>query len=91
MKDWKQNDKVLLRELIQSELKTGELLITFNKKDGTERKLKCTLQEGVVQPYEKKTEQVKVKNDNTMSVWDIENSGWRSFNLDSITQIEGQL
>jgi hypothetical protein len=28
------------------------------------------------------------ENDKVLAVWDIDSNGWRSFNLDSITNIE---
>ena len=51
----------------------------------------CTLQEDVLQSYERKTERVKAENPNVMSVWDIEANGWRSFRLDSVKQIHFSL
>lgn len=62
--------------------------VTFKKQDGTERVMKCSLNESVVVPHEKKTDRVKEKNDNILPVWDIEKSAWRSFKLDSIVKVE---
>jgi hypothetical protein len=63
------------------------VLIKFEKKDGTIREMKCSLNENVVVPYEKKTDKVKQKNDETLSVWDVEKNAWRSFQLRSIKEI----
>jgi len=68
-------------------LQDNTLTILFRKVDGTERIIKCTLQESVVKPHEKKTDRVKKVNDNIISVWDIENEGWRSFRYDSVLEI----
>jgi len=60
--------------------------ITFKKMDGTERKMICTLKPDIV-PKVEVTEEKKSKRKvpmNTISVWDIENSGWRSFAIDSV-------
>jgi hypothetical protein len=76
------------REWLKSHLKMGPVYVTFTKKDGTERKMKCTLKEGVVVPHEKTTERVKEENVETLAVWDMEKSAWRSFRLDTIKTIE---
>jgi hypothetical protein len=61
--------------------------ITFTKKDGSERILKCTLMESKIptEKIPKGTE--KLKNDEVVPVFDVENDGWRSFRWDSIRQI----
>ena len=61
--------------------------IKFLKKDGSEREMKCTLQESHITPYEKKTDREKVSSDTNISVWDVENQGWRSFRYDSVISI----
>jgi hypothetical protein len=61
--------------------------ITFTKKDGSERILKCTLMESEI-PTEKVPKGTeKSKNDEVVPVFDVENDGWRSFRWDSIKQI----
>jgi hypothetical protein len=76
------------RDWLKSHLKMGPVYVTFTKKDGTERKMKCTLQEGVVVPHEKTTERVKEENTETLAVWDMEKNAWRSFRLDTVNTIE---
>jgi len=76
------------REWLQGLLKEGNVIVTFTKSTGEERKMKCTLKEDVVPLYEKKTERVKAKNDNVLSVWDLDKNEWRSFKLDSIKTVE---
>jgi len=61
--------------------------IKFTKTDGTERTMRCTLREGVIVPHEKKTEREKAANDNVLAVWDLDKNAWRSFRLDSITDV----
>lgn len=75
------------RKWLVSHLKASDIEITFIKKDGTERLMKCTLKEEVVVPYEKKTDKVKEKNSDILSVWDIEKNAWRSFRWDSIKNV----
>lgn len=75
------------REWLKSMLRMGPVDVTFTKVDGTTRVMKCTLQEGVAIPHEKTTDRVKEANDNILPVWDIEKNAWRSFKLDTITQV----
>lgn len=79
------------REWLKSHLKMGPMSIVFTKKDGTERTMNCTLQEGVVVPHENKTDKTKVENDEVLAVWDIDKSAWRSFRLDSIKTVQFNL
>jgi len=61
--------------------------ITFTKKDGSDRIMKCTLMESKI-PTEKMPKGTeKAKSDEVVPVFDIENDGWRSFRWDSIRQI----
>lgn len=73
-------------DLIQL-LKEHFVNVKFTKTDGTERIMKCTLREDTALQYTKKTEKEKIKNDNIVSVWDLEKSGWRSFRYDSILEV----
>lgn len=73
-----------IKQHLQTLLKKHIVEIKFNKKDGSERLMKCTLLEDIVPKYEKKTERSKKPNDNMLSVWDIERDGFRSFKLDSL-------
>ena len=64
--------------------------ITFNKVDGSVRKMHCTLMADYV-PHVVSEEQVahvpRVQNDEVLAVWDLDKQGWRSFRLDSITNV----
>lgn len=74
-------------DLIEA-LRNDTIQIKFTKKDGTERVMKCTLQEGVVVPYERKTDRVVERTDNNLAVWDVEAAAWRSVNLDTIKEVD---
>lgn len=76
------------REWLQGLLREGPVLVTFTKSSGEERVMKCTLREGVVPLYEKKTNREKAENKNILSVWDLDKEEWRSFRLDSIKTVE---
>jgi hypothetical protein len=74
-----------LKTLLQNEV----AMVTFDKSDGTTRVMKCTLLPEFL-PVVSLDENKKVRQENleVMPVWDIENSGWRSFRIDSIKNIE---
>lgn len=74
------------KTFVKSILREGVARVTFTKVDGTERNMKCTLNEKVIpqSTEEKKTVKVKAYNPDVISVWDTENNGWRSFRWDSI-------
>jgi hypothetical protein len=65
-------------ELIEN-LKSGELTISFTKKDGTQRVMHCTLDPEIVP----QTTGNSVRPDNIVTVWDTEKQGWRSINLET--------
>lgn len=71
-------------------LKEAEVLVKFRKVDGTERVMKCTLNESLMLPLpsEKETTRTKKTNDNVLAVYDMEKESWRSFRLDSIIGVE---
>ena len=75
------------KESIRSLLKNDVLEVVFIKTDGNVREMKGTLQEKFVEAYDKKTDKVKPENDSVISVWDLDNNGWRSFKLDSIQSV----
>jgi hypothetical protein len=82
-KDWL---RVLLGE--------REVSIIFTKKDGTERKMICTLSENkipanFVPKNTKKSEKTEIGE--SLAVFDLEKSDWRSFRFDSIKEIRFEL
>lgn len=76
------------RNWLISHLKFGPVDVTFTKKDGTLRTMKCTLKEELMLPYEKKTDKIKEVSTEVLPVYDLDKESWRSFRLDSITQVE---
>ena len=76
------------REEISAGLKSAIATVVFEKSDGTLRAMRCTLmQQFLPEQTENKSGRKKVPNDEVLSVWDLENGGWRSFRLDSIREI----
>ena len=59
------------RTEIIEQLKNGPMIVTFEKKDGTIRKMKCTLKSDLLTEYEKKTDRESKPNlDNLFSGFD---------------------
>lgn len=77
-------DKSTAREL----LRTQYAEILFEKKDGSKRLMKCTLREGDIVQYEKKSERTVKENDSILAVWDLEAAAWRTINLNTIESVK---
>ena len=87
-KGWSEDEKEVFRKWLISHLKYGPVTVYFTKKDGTERKMDCTLKEENIVQYEKKTNRVKTLNEETCPVFDLEKNEWRSFRYDALTKVE---
>lgn len=80
---------IINKDTLRKELKEGVKTITFTKTDGSQRVLKCTLQESALPPVDmSKVTAAKKQSDEALAVWDIENAGWRSFRFDSIISVQ---
>ena len=82
-------EEVMLRTMraeIGVAAERGPIEVTFTKKDGTERVMKCTLKEEYI-PVEHRPKQNSDRKPNpeTMAVWDMDKNAWRSFRLESVT------
>jgi hypothetical protein len=82
-----EKEKNWLRHLLKDEIVT----LTFTKKDGSERIMKCTLNEQHTPKIEEGVVTNRKKSDDAQAVFDIEANGWRSFRWDSIQKIEFSL
>jgi hypothetical protein len=79
------------KDWLKTMLREQNVTIEFVKKDGSVRKMVCTLSESKI-PVEKSPKNVgKAKNDEVLAVFDVENDGWRSFRWDSIKKINFSL
>ena len=74
------------REGVRRILRTSVLDVTFTKVDGTERVMKCTLNEDLI-PQTTRSETPRKSNPDVCAVWDLENQSWRSFRWDSIQTV----
>ena len=73
------------RETLIKSLRKKAMRIKFTKVNGEERVMDCTLQEHMIPPTKLSN---RKENEEVLPVWDVNKGEWRSFRLDSITNIE---
>lgn len=77
-------------ETIFSQLKSNVCEVIFTKVDGTERRMVCTLYESYL-PKQIELEE-SIQNNSTpktsISVWDVEKNGWRSFKIENVSSFK---
>lgn len=79
------------RNEVLTALKESICRVKFVKSDGTEREMRCTLQEAFL-PTRKQDDQPKATNkpkkrtEMNIVVWDLEKSSWRSFNIGNLIE-----
>lgn len=80
----------MTREELVAALKTQHVKVTFEKVDGTERVMNCTLMPSVLPDQMDVEEYISEKrsNPNVLAVWDTDKGDWRSFRIDKIKDTE---
>jgi len=69
---------------VREKLRESERVVTFKKKNGEVRIMRCTLEaDKVPEVYGSAP-----PSDTLITVWDVEVGGWRSFRLDSLVSFE---
>jgi len=63
-------------------------LVTFTKKDGSTRVMKCTKNLSKIPVTMHPSGEKEIKEGSAFRVFDLENNGWRSFNAESVKTIE---
>ena len=83
-------NKIMEKHELKQILENGVVTVVFTKKDGTERTMKCTLLPEYL-PHQGATLLVeganRKENIDVLSVWDVDENGWRSFRLESVKEI----
>jgi len=79
------------KKWLKNLLRDSVVLVEFVKKDGSTRKMMCTLSESKIPKEFTPKGVTKTVSDESLAVFDIEANGWRSFRYDSITQIRAEL
>ena len=76
------------KDTLKNLAKTDILRVTFTKVSGEIRVMHCTLREDYLPAQEDLEQHTTKENPKVLAVWDIDNKGWRSFRLDSVTKVE---
>jgi hypothetical protein len=75
-------------EWLRGYLSESTITVTFTKKDGTSRVMKCTKQQDLI-PSEKQPKGTgSTPTGDAVAVFDLDVQDWRSFNTSNITRIE---
>jgi len=80
---------IFTKENLVDTLRHNIVTVTFTKVDGTERVMKCTLMSEHIPNAPSTNGEIVLKEttSKTISVWDTEASGWRSFRVDNVKSI----
>jgi hypothetical protein len=84
-------DLKLFKDWLRSNLSTGPVTVTFTKKDGFERVMKCTTDPTYIlfkDPTVLESRNERTVSEEVMPVYDLESNGWRSFRWDSVKRVE---
>ena len=86
--DWTDADWRIFTTWIKSVLRTNVVKISFNKVDGTERTMNCTLMPELLPPVVV-SEDKKERKESTSSiaVFDVDLKEWRSFRTTHVNQL----
>jgi hypothetical protein len=80
------------RDTLLENLKTDVYVVTFEKLDGDERVMTCTLVPEHLPKASKdeplSQEKIRKISDKVCAVWDINAQGWRSFRYDRLRKVE---
>lgn len=85
-----EKDFKLFKKWLTGHLKFGPVTLTFTKKDGSDRVMKCTTNPTYIMfkdPSILESKSDKKVNEDVLPVFDLEAGGWRSFRWDSIKSV----
>ena len=85
-----EKDFKLFKKWLTGHLKFGPVTLTFTKKDGSERVMKCTTNPTYIMfkdPSILESKSDRKVNEDVMPVYDLDAGGWRSFRWDSIKSV----
>ena len=91
LNNFSEKDLALFKKWLRSCLKFGPVDLTFTKKDGTERVMKCTTSPTIIMfkdPSILESKREKKPNEDVMPVYDLENNSWKSFRWESIKRVQ---
>ena len=85
-----EKDFKLFKKWLTGHLKYGPVTLTFTKKDGSDRVMKCTTNPTYIMfkdPSILESKSDRKVNEDVMPVFDLDAGGWRSFRWDSIKSV----
>jgi hypothetical protein len=91
IKQWSNDEIAMFRNWLVSHLTMGPMTITFTKKDGDTRVMRCTLDPNQLPPVTEVRESKKKENLDTLSVFDLNKNEWRSFIIKNVKRVEFEL
>ena len=93
--EWTDEGAEIFFDRLKTIMREQEIKITFTKKDGTERVMRCTLDPNKLPVHETNTDnpidfpETKRKvSTETMAVFDLDAQGWRSFTKKSVKCVD---
>lgn len=78
-------NEIPTRAVLVRALKKGEATVKFKKADKSIRVMRCTLEDEAVPTIDGK---VGGEDKETVTVYDLDKQGWRSFRLDSLRSVK---
>ena len=75
-------------EYLRGYLSESTITVTFTKKDGTSRVMKCTKQSDLIPADKQPKGTGATPTGDAVAAFDLEKQEWRSFNTSNITRIE---
>lgn len=86
---WTDGEWNTFKNWISGVLKETTVTVTFMKKDGSERVMKCTLDPMLLPPaVVNENRKPKAIPENSLAVYDVEARGWRSFIVKSVKEVQ---
>ena len=74
-----------IREKVVTILQSGICTVVFTKKDGTQRTMRCTLNDKHLPAVDRHSEQQRSAE--ALSVWELDLDSWRSFRFDRLQAV----
>ena len=78
------------KQQIVEQARSGIINVRFTKVNGEERDMKCTLLSEYL-PNQQEMDFTEVDSKDYLAVWDVEVNGWRSFRVESVSEVSPQI
>lgn len=81
-------DSLSETEQMRTLLQNGKVQVTFTKKDGSTRVLNGTTRMDFIPEYSHPSNGSMTRTDDLITVYDLDNEGWRSFHMDNVQDVK---